>query len=58
MKKNAGKILDKAAVTASASDNRVRPLLRYDLNIVNAIENIVKNMTYQTSSWVSTLPKA
>lgn len=42
MKKNAGKILDKAAVTASATDNRVRPLLRYDLNIVNAIENIVK----------------
>jgi Kef-type K+ transport system membrane component KefB/nucleotide-binding universal stress UspA family protein len=36
------KILDKAAVTASATDNRVQELLRYDLNIVNGISSVVK----------------
>lgn len=36
------KILDKAAVTASASDNQLHELLRYDVNIVNGITNVVK----------------
>lgn len=40
--KNAKKILNKAAVTASATDNHLQELLRYDLNIVNGITSVVK----------------
>ncbi|MFD2034459.1 cation:proton antiporter [Belliella marina] len=40
--KNAKKILNKAAVVASATDNQLIELLRYDLNIVNGITSVVK----------------
>ncbi len=40
--KQAKKILSKAAVTASATDNLLHELLRYDLNIVNGITSVVK----------------
>lgn len=40
--KKAAKILDQAAVTASATDNILHPLLRYDLNVVNGITSVVK----------------
>jgi len=40
--KQAKKILSKAAVTASATDNRIHELLRYDLNIVNGITSVAK----------------
>lgn len=40
--KKAQKLLNKASVTASASDNILIELLRYDLNIVNGITGIVK----------------
>ena len=40
--KNAKKVLDLAAVTAASSDNQVEGLLRYDMNIVNGITNVVK----------------
>lgn len=35
-------LLDKAVKTAAATDHHVQPLLRYDLNIVNGIRNVVK----------------
>lgn len=38
----ARKILDKAAFIAAATDNDLQGLLRYDLNIVNGITNVVK----------------
>ena len=40
--KNAKKLLEKAAITASATDNHLHQLLRYDLNIVNGIINVIK----------------
>jgi len=40
--KKAKKTLDKAAVTASATDNHLHELLRYDLNIANGISSVVK----------------
>jgi Kef-type K+ transport system membrane component KefB len=40
--KQAKKILHKAAVTASSTDNKIQELLRYDLNIVNGITSVVK----------------
>ncbi|MDR2970716.1 MAG: cation:proton antiporter, partial [Bacteroidales bacterium] len=40
--KNAKKILTKAADTASAADVMLKELLRYDLNVVNGITNVVK----------------
>jgi Kef-type K+ transport system membrane component KefB len=40
--KAAKKILSRAAVTASATDNLLHELLRYDLNIVNGINSVVK----------------
>lgn len=40
--KQARKILSKAAVTASATDNLLHELLRYDLNIVNGITSVAK----------------
>lgn len=40
--KAAKKTLNKAAVTASATDSILHELLRYDLNIVNGISSVVK----------------
>lgn len=40
--KRAKKILNQAAVTASATDNHLQELLRYDINIVNGISSVVK----------------
>lgn len=40
--RKAKKILNHAAVIASATDNHLNELLRYDLNIVNGISNVVK----------------
>ncbi len=40
--RKAKKILNKAAVTASATDNLLHELLRYDLNVVNGITSVVK----------------
>jgi nucleotide-binding universal stress UspA family protein len=40
--KRARKILEKAAVTASGSDIVINELLRYDLNVVNGITNVVR----------------
>ena len=40
--KHAKKILGKAAVAASATDNQLRELLRYDLNIINGISSVAK----------------
>lgn len=40
--KKAKKILSKAAITASATDNVLHELLRYDLNLVNGITSVAK----------------
>lgn len=40
--KNAEKILDKAIKQAASTDNIVNKLLRYDINMVNGITNVVK----------------
>ena len=40
--KMASKILDKAVVTAAATDVKLHELLRYDVNVVNGITNAVK----------------
>jgi Kef-type K+ transport system membrane component KefB/nucleotide-binding universal stress UspA family protein len=40
--KRARKVLDLAAVTAAATDNNIQELLRYDINVVNAIASVVK----------------
>lgn len=40
--KRAKKILNQAVVTASAADNHVQDLIRYDLSIVNAIIGVIK----------------
>jgi len=40
--KKAKKVLELAAVTAAATDNRLHELLRYDINVVNAIASVVK----------------
>ncbi|MEQ1744225.1 MAG: cation:proton antiporter [Saprospiraceae bacterium] len=40
--KKAKKLLDQASVAAAATDNHLHELLRYDLNIVNGIVNVVK----------------
>jgi nucleotide-binding universal stress UspA family protein len=42
LEKNAKKILDKAAVMASSTDNRLTELMRYDNSIVNGITSVVK----------------
>jgi Kef-type K+ transport system membrane component KefB len=38
----AKKIVDKAAVVASATDNKLNMLMRYDLNILNGISSVVR----------------
>jgi Kef-type K+ transport system membrane component KefB len=40
--KKAKKVLELAAVTASATDNKLQQLLRYDLSAVNGINSVVK----------------
>lgn len=40
--KQARKVLELAAVTVSATDNQLHELLRYDINVVNAIASVVK----------------
>lgn len=40
--KNASKILDMASDIAAATDNSLNKLLRYDVNIVNGITNVIK----------------
>lgn len=40
--KHARKLLEKASVYASATDNQLTELVRYDSNIVNGITNVVK----------------
>lgn len=40
--KKAKKILHKAAVTASAADNQLQELMRYDLNIANGVTSVVR----------------
>jgi Kef-type K+ transport system membrane component KefB/nucleotide-binding universal stress UspA family protein len=40
--KHAKKILSKAAIVASSTDNSIHELLRYDLNIVNGITSVAK----------------
>ncbi len=40
--KNARKILEKASITAASADIHLTELLRYDLNIVNGISNVIK----------------
>lgn len=42
LEKNAKKILEKATIIASATDNAIHPLLRYDINIVNGINSVVR----------------
>ena len=40
--KNKRKILDKAVITAAATDNELQRLLRYDENMASGITNVVK----------------
>ena len=40
--RKAKKLLKKASTTAAATDNKLNKLLRYDLNVVNGITNVVK----------------
>jgi Kef-type K+ transport system membrane component KefB/nucleotide-binding universal stress UspA family protein len=40
--KKAGKLLNQASVTASATDNFIHELLRYDIDIVNGITSVVR----------------
>ncbi|MBN2635823.1 MAG: cation:proton antiporter [Prolixibacteraceae bacterium] len=39
---NARKLLDKAAVIASSTDNHLTKILRYDLSVVHAITSVIK----------------
>lgn len=40
--KNAQQLLELANDVAAATDNRINPLIRYDVNIVNGITNVIK----------------
>ena len=40
--KHAGKILEKAAVAASSTDNKLTGLLRYDSDVVNGISGVIR----------------
>lgn len=40
--KQGKKLLNKATVTASATDNKINELLRYDLNVINGITGVIK----------------
>ena len=39
--KRARKLLDTAVKTAAAADNHLHPLLRYDVNVVNAVDSVI-----------------
>ena len=40
--KAAKKVMERAVIAAAATDNRLESLLRYDLNVINGISNVVK----------------
>jgi nucleotide-binding universal stress UspA family protein len=40
--KHARKILEKASISAAATDNNLTELIRYDSNVVNGITNVIK----------------
>lgn len=40
--KRAGKLLEQAAMAASGADVRLRPILRYDMNLVSGITNVIR----------------
>ena len=40
--KRSQQLLEKAAKTAAATDNMLHSLMRYDINVVNGIKNVVK----------------
>jgi Kef-type K+ transport system membrane component KefB len=40
--KHAKKILEKASISAAATDNNLTELIRYDSNVVNGITNVIK----------------
>ena len=40
--KNAVRLMEKAQKAASATDNTLLPLIRYDINLVNGISSVVK----------------
>ncbi len=40
--KRAAKIIQKAQIAAASTENRIVPLMRYDINVVNGISNAVK----------------
>ncbi len=40
--RNAGKILEKAAVSASSTDHELIPLIRYDSDLVNGIAGVIR----------------
>ncbi len=42
LENKAKKIVDRAAVVASATDNQLNMLMRYDLNILNGVASVVK----------------
>jgi Kef-type K+ transport system membrane component KefB len=42
LEKEAKKLLEKASIAASATDNHIHELVRYDANIINGITNVVK----------------
>ncbi len=42
LEKEAKKLLEKASIAASATDDTIRELVRYDANIINGITNVVK----------------
>ncbi|WP_114748203.1 cation:proton antiporter [Pleomorphovibrio marinus] len=42
LEKNARKLLEKASISASATDNTIKELIRYDSDIINGITNVVK----------------
>jgi Kef-type K+ transport system membrane component KefB len=40
--KHSGKLLEKAAVAASSTDNEVMPLIRFDCDVVNGIAGVIR----------------
>jgi hypothetical protein len=42
LESKAKKIVDRAAIVASSTDNKLNMLMRYDLNIINGVSSVVK----------------
>ena len=42
LESKAKKIIDRAAIAAASTDNRLSMLMRYDLNIINGVSSVVK----------------